>query len=311
MKILIVSGFLGAGKTTFIQSLASHTGKALAIFENEYGISGIDGDRLRNQQNAGTVNIWEMTESCICGSAKGDFAASVLTIANAADPEYLVVEPTGVAMLSKIIENLKQIRYERISLLSPVTIVDIHSWTRYLQEYPGLYKDQIREAGTIIVSKTENSGFAEKEEIRKMLEKINPAAHVIMEPSSSFSPSTWMKFLETNFDGTSEKLHLEIPQELPDSFSLQDVSGNSVEELILFLHGLIRGQYGNIIRAKGQIPIGTQNLQFDMTDRRYRLTGTDTVSSGKMVFFGSKILRREIRRHFCIKDSLHKWVISI
>ena len=55
MKILIVSGFLGAGKTTFIQSLASHTGKALAIFENEYGISGIDGDRLRNQQNAGTV----------------------------------------------------------------------------------------------------------------------------------------------------------------------------------------------------------------------------------------------------------------
>ena len=77
MKILIVSGFLGAGKTTFIKALAKHTGKEFAILENEYGAAGIDKDRLETELASGTVNIWEMTEGCICCSAKGDFALSL------------------------------------------------------------------------------------------------------------------------------------------------------------------------------------------------------------------------------------------
>ena len=94
MKILVVSGFLGAGKTTFIKSLAEHTGKEFAILENEYGDVGIDGNLLKEQQKVGEVNIWELTEGCICCLMKGDFAASVLTIANTVGPEYLVIEPT-------------------------------------------------------------------------------------------------------------------------------------------------------------------------------------------------------------------------
>ena len=89
MKILIVSGFLGAGKTTFIKALAKHTKKDFAILENEYGAAGIDADRLRAEEGQSPVNIWEMTEGCICCSAKGDFSLSVLSIANTIDPEYL------------------------------------------------------------------------------------------------------------------------------------------------------------------------------------------------------------------------------
>lgn len=81
MKILIVSGFLGAGKTTFIKALAKHTKKDFAILENEYGAAGIDADRLRAEEGQSPVNIWEMTEGCICCSAKGDFSLSVLSIA--------------------------------------------------------------------------------------------------------------------------------------------------------------------------------------------------------------------------------------
>ena len=108
MKILIVTGFLGAGKTTFIRRLSRNIGKRFVILENEYGAAGIDGARL-GKDVAEEGNIWEMTEQCICCSGKKDFASSVLTIANAVDPEYLIVEPTGVGRLSKIIENLKQI----------------------------------------------------------------------------------------------------------------------------------------------------------------------------------------------------------
>ena len=133
MKILIVSGFLGAGKTTFIKALAKHTKKDFAILENEYGAAGIDADRLRAEEGQSPVNIWEMTEGCICCSAKGDFSLSVLSIANTIDPEYLVIEPTGVGMLGNVMENLKQIEYEHISILAPVTIADIYSYRRYLK----------------------------------------------------------------------------------------------------------------------------------------------------------------------------------
>ena len=103
MKILVVSGFLGAGKTTFIRTLAERTKKDFAVMENEYGAVNVDGDLLEQTND---LNIWELTEGCICCSMQNDFATSILTIANTVDPEYLIVEPTGVGMLSKMIENM-------------------------------------------------------------------------------------------------------------------------------------------------------------------------------------------------------------
>ena len=102
---------------------------------------------------------------------KKDFASSVLTIANAVDPEYLIVEPTGVGRLSRIIENLKQIEYERIRLLSPVTIVDIYSFGRYLEEYPELYKDQIASAGTVIVPRRSSPVWKKKKGSENLLKR--------------------------------------------------------------------------------------------------------------------------------------------
>ena len=179
MKILIVSGFLGAGKTTFIKRLARNVDQRFAILENEYGAAGIDGARLGQNRQGTQKNVWEMTEQCICCIGKKDFAASVLTIANVVDPEYLIVEPTGVGSLARIIENLRQIEYERIQLLSPVTIVDVYSYRRYMAEYPELYQDQIRSADTIIVSKTEACQAEEKQRIQKFLQEINPQAKII------------------------------------------------------------------------------------------------------------------------------------
>ena len=179
MKILIVSGFLGAGKTTFIKRLARNVDQRFAILENEYGAAGIDGARLGQNRQGTQKNVWEMTEQCICCIGKKDFAASVLTIANVVDPEYLIVEPTGVGSLARIIENLRQIEYERIQLLSPVTIVDVYSYRRYMAEYPELYQDQIRSADTIIVSKTEACQAEEKQRIQKFLQEINSQAKII------------------------------------------------------------------------------------------------------------------------------------
>lgn len=297
MKILIVSGFLGSGKTTFIKKLSDQVEKKLVILENEYGAAGIDGARLGKNQQEMQENIWEMTERCICCSGQKDFASSVLTIANAVDPEYLIVEPTGVGSLARIIANLRQIEYERIQLLAPVVIVDIYSYNRYMAEYPELYKDQIRNADTIIVSKTEQSSADEKEKIREFLEKINPSAKIITDYSSTMTQEAYKNLLRGN--GYDKEIdNRQIEEYLPDVFSMKNVSVETPEKLLWLLESVIRGRFGNIIRAKGQLRAGKQFFQFDVADSRYSITGAEMESVGKAVFIGEGIGRKEIQENF-------------
>lgn len=295
MKILIISGFLGAGKTTFIKELAKRTKKEIAIFENEYGTSGVDGDILKE---ATKVNIWELTEGCICCSVKGDFAASVLTIANTVNPEYLVIEPTGVAMLSNLITNLKQIEYEHIKLMAPISIVDALSIKRYKNEFPEIYKDQIEFADTVIFSKSENLSENEKEKLKLEVKKISNSCNIVSDHYFTLSETWWDSLLLKYLDGTIEIPTKDETAEMPDSFSLNNISIRSVEKFIIFLENLIRGMYGNVFRAKGSFSIKGLNLRFDVADNRYQIElDTDEISD-KVVFIGNDIKKQKIREIF-------------
>ena len=295
MKILIISGFLGAGKTTFIKELAKRTKKEIAIFENEYGTSGVDGDILKESTK---VNIWELTEGCICCSVKGDFAASVLTIANTVNPEYLVIEPTGVAMLSNLITNLKQIEYEHIKLMAPISIVDALSLERYKNEFPEIYKDQIEFADTVIFSKSENLSENEKEKLGLEVKSINNSCNIVSDHYSIQPDSWWDSLLIKYLDGTVDIPIKDETAEMPDSFSLNNISVRSVEKFIIFLENLIRGMYGNVFRAKGSFTVKGLNLRFDVADNRYMVElDTDEISD-KVVFIGNDIKKQKIREIF-------------
>ena len=295
MKILIISGFLGAGKTTFIKELAKRTKKEIAIFENEYGTSGVDGDILKESTK---VNIWELTEGCICCSVKGDFAASVLTIANTVNPEYLVIEPTGVAMLSNLITNLKQIEYEHIKLMAPISIVDALSLERYKNEFPEIYKDQIEFADTVIFSKSENLSDNEKEKLSLEVKSINNSCNIVSDHYSTQPDNWWDSLLLKYLDGTVEIPIKDETAEMPDSFSLNNISVRSVEKFIIFLENLIRGLYGNVFRAKGSFAVKGLNLRFDVADSRYMVElDTDEISD-KVVFIGNDIKKQKIREIF-------------
>ena len=295
MKILIISGFLGAGKTTFIKELAKRTKKEIAIFENEYGTSGVDGDILKESTK---VNIWELTEGCICCSVKGDFAASVLTIANTVNPEYLVIEPTGVAMLSNLITNLKQIEYEHIKLMAPIVIVDALSLERYKNEFPEIYKDQIEFADTVIFSKSENLSENEKEKLGLEVKSINNSCNIVSDHYSTQPDSWWDSLLLKYLDGTVDIPIKDETAEMPDSFSLNNISVRSVEKFIIFLENLIRGMYGNVFRAKGSFTVKGLNLRFDVADNRYLVElDTDEISD-KVVFIGNDIKKQKIREIF-------------
>ena len=132
MKVLIISGFLGAGKTTFIKAMSNILNRDFVILENEYASLNIDEDILKEESG---LSVWELTEKCICCTGKTDFALNILTIANSIAPEYLIVEPTGVGYLSNVINNISQIEYEQIEMLAPITIIDPNKFFEHMREY--------------------------------------------------------------------------------------------------------------------------------------------------------------------------------
>ena len=306
MNILVISGFLGAGKTTFIRTLTKHTGSDLAVLENEYGGAGIDGEILKKDTDAGELNIWELTEGCICCSMKGDFAASVLTIANTVDPECLIIEPTGVGFLSNIISNLQQIEYERIRLLRPVTIVDGHSFERYSREFTDLYSDQVAVAGTVFVSKMEQADEEEKESLRTKLSLLAPDSRIVTDHYSTMSEEEWRSLLETSFDGRSLKQDLPGTEDMPNTFTISKAVMKAPEDLLMMLECLIHGKFGNIIRAKGVVSCGKYLFRFDVADGRYAVTGEDANAENRVVFIGRDMDRRKVRRCFFERANIRK-----
>lgn len=296
MNILIVSGFLGAGKTTFIKELSKRTQKEFVILENEYATSGVDGERLKKESNK-DINIWELTEGCVCCSAKGDFAESVLTISNTLDPDYLVIEPTGVAKLFNLIENLQQIEYDRIKLLAPITIVDVWSIDRYLQEFPDIYKNQIQASDKIILSKTEELSDKELEQIIQKIHMIHADCEITNQHYTNMESDWWNDLLSKYYDGTLIPEEKQEYANVLDTFSLTNISTATIEGFIIFLENVIRNHYGNIVRVKGNIQISDCNAQFDMVDGRYSiLLGAYEGQESKAIFIGNGIKKQKIRK---------------
>ena len=173
--IVIVSGFLGAGKTTFIKKILEKVsaGKKLAIIENEFGDVGIDGEILSKYG----MNIREINSGCICCSVAGDFKTSILELKKDYDPETIIIEPSGVAKLSDI-EEICISRPELFYIKKKIVVVDLNLYEIYTINFGDFYNDQIKNADIIVFSRyTEaiNSGIDIEKVKKDILEKNNKA----------------------------------------------------------------------------------------------------------------------------------------
>ena len=298
MKILVVSGFLGAGKTTFIQELVRRTGRDFAIYENEYGQADIDARRLRQDSD---LKVWESTENCICCSGKQDFATSVLTISNTIDPEYLIVEPTGVAKLQSILDNVNQVAWERISLLAPVTVVDAVSWQNQRTDFPEIFDNQLSAAASVVISKLAPGSEDAAEPIKQLVAEMNPQAEVIAESSYADIPDEWWNGLLTRaLDGSVLKDPASEKDEGPDleTMALTHAELPSPSHLIWLLDAASAGVFGKLARAKGTLPCGNQWVKFDLVERVWAITGDEPQEESRCVFIGRDLLRHGFREVF-------------
>lgn len=284
MKILIVSGFLGAGKTTFIKELALKSQKHFCILENEYASLDIDSDRLRDDVN---LNIYELNEKCVCCSTKNDIASSILTIANTVDPEFLVIEPSGVAFLNNVINRVSKVLYERIILLAPITIV---SGNEMIDEK--VVYNQIKEAKTIIVSKMEQASYDKKEKIYSLLNKINNEADIIVDDYHLLNKEFFYNLLKTTYD--NKVMSKEETVTNYDTVELLNLNMSNISKAIVFMEEIIHGRYGNIIRAKGGININNAKYRFDVVDGYYSIKDFEN-SENNAVFIGHNLVKNQLK----------------
>ena len=180
-KIDIISGFLGAGKTTFIKKLLKEAfkGEQVVLIENEFGEIGIDGGFLKE---AG-IEIKEMNSGCICCSLVGDFEKSLKEVIDTYHPDRILIEPSGVGKLSDVIKAIQDAQVNLDAQLNSfTTVVDVTKCTIYRKNFGEFFSNQIEYAGAIILSRTDKAKHEKVEESVAILRGLNEKAPIITTP---------------------------------------------------------------------------------------------------------------------------------
>ena len=183
-KIDVISGFLGAGKTTLIKKLIAEafTGEKLVLIENEFGEIGLDGGFLKE---AG-IQITEMNSGCICCSLVGDFGEALKEVLEKYTPDRVIIEPSGVGKLSDVIKAIQNIGDE-VQINSTSTVVDASKCKMYMKNYGEFYNNQIEYAGTVILSRTQNISAEKLDVCLNMIREKNDEASIITTPWDEIS----------------------------------------------------------------------------------------------------------------------------
>ena len=180
-KIDVISGFLGAGKTTLIKKLLAEAwkGEQVVLIENEFGEIGIDGGFLKE---AG-VEITEMNSGCICCSLVGDFGTALKDVMSRFTPDRIVIEPSGVGKLSDVVRAVEQADLgEGAKLNSAITVVDANKAKLYVKNFGEFFVNQVENAGTIILSRTDNISDEKLQKTLDILKEHNAKATIITTP---------------------------------------------------------------------------------------------------------------------------------
>ena len=180
-KIDIISGFLGAGKTTLIRKLIQEAlaGQKIVLIENEFGEIGIDGGFLKD---AG-INITEMNSGCICCSLVGDFGEALHQVVEQFHPDRIIIEPSGVGKLSEVRIAVENVAEEcDLEVNSLVTVADAQKVKMYMKNFGEFYNDQIGSAGTIVLSRTQKVAADKLDDAVAMIREKNADATVITTP---------------------------------------------------------------------------------------------------------------------------------
>ena len=214
-KIDIISGFLGAGKTTLIRKLLDEAlkGQKIVLIENEFGEIGIDGGFLKD---AG-VQITEMNSGCICCSLVGDFGTALQDVLKQFAPDRIIIEPSGVGKLSDVMKAVLKVADEAdIELSTYTAVADAMKCKMFMKNFGEFYNNQIESAKCIVLSRTQKLSEKKLDEVVAMIREKNPEATIVTTPWDDISGAQIMDAMEKKNDFVIFSYHIVVVKGLTD-----------------------------------------------------------------------------------------------
>ena len=330
-KIDIVSGFLGAGKTTLIKKLLAEAfqGEKLVLIENEFGEISIDGGFLKDSG----VQISEMSSGCICCSLVGDFGRALKDVQKQFNPDRILIEPSGVGKLSDVVVAVQNTIAEdpELQLNSFVTVADATKVKVYMKNFGEFYNNQIESAGTIILSRTQKLTPEKLEAAVALLREKNPGAAILTTPWDQLDGKTILSAIEKTSlaDELLEKIraaheaedddddddeccghdhhheheehhHHHHADEVFTSWGVETPRTFTEIGIADLLEKLDSGEYGKILRAKGIVPCadGGAWLHFDYVPEEHEVRRGSADYTGRLCVIGAELDEARLRELF-------------
>lgn len=335
-KIDIISGFLGAGKTTFIKKMIDEvfTGEKLVLIENEFGEVGIDGGFLKD---AG-IQITEMNSGCICCSLVGDFGRNLHEVIGKYHPDRILIEPSGVGKLSDVMKSVIDVEKEEdVKLNGLITVVNALKASKQMKAFGEFFNNQIEYATTVVLSRSQNATPEQLELCVKQIQSINDKAAIITTPWDSIRGEQILKVVEGQ-DSLERKLmaeqhakeeaeehehehhhdhgegctcgchdhdHEHHHHHADDVFTSWGKETPHIFERATIENALKAfaetEDYGTVIRSKGMVQStdGTW-IYFDLVDGEYELRTGEPDYTGRLVVIGTDIDEHQLEELFGI-----------
>lgn len=331
-KVDIISGFLGAGKTTFIRRLIEQVfeGEKLVLIENEFGEIGIDGGFLKD---AG-IEVTEMNSGCICCTLVGDFSKALKKVIEEYQPDRVIIEPSGVGKLSDVARAVEDVKEDAdIEITGRVTVVDGKKAKMYMKNFGEFFEDQVEHASVIVVSRTQMMSGEKVEECVHMLREKNKEAAIISTPWEELGKEAIMRALEHSAElndllehqccghahnhhghdgccGHDSHEHHEghhhhrhhHADDVFTSWGRETAHKYTDEELDYLVKALSETDaYGTILRSKGIVPMSDGSWrQFDLVPEEHEVREGQADYTGRVCVIGTDLKEEELLKLFHI-----------
>ncbi|HDK7137141.1 TPA: GTP-binding protein [Clostridium botulinum] len=307
IKVNLISGFLGAGKTTLIKKILGNVKEEkVIIIENEFGEVAIDGDLIKKEG----FDVFELRSGCICCMMKQDFEDSLQKVIEEYKPDRIIIEPTGISSLSQLLDILEKDNFkDKININRVITVVDSTSYLEEKDAFGEFYMDQVENAEILIVSKTQIVDKSTLKEVKESLREFNKKAHIITLPFEEFNKEYILNFLDEDLLKDMEREPVEVVISTEDGFESLGVKTNKIfkiKEINEIISKLFTGKYGNVIRIKGFLKGKEEIIQINCTKKVHNIETVKGREELKICIIGQGLCKNEIKSLFKEKYNIKR-----
>lgn len=298
-RVHIISGFLGAGKTTLIKKLLKNIDDSKVVIENEFGEVGIDGEIIAREN----YNVVELAEGCICCTLKTDFEASIKSVMADYKPKHIIIEPTGIGLLSDILKvfietDLK----EKLILTRPITVVDPTEYLLHIDNFGGFFKDQIANAGIIVISKAQLTDKETLDQVITSIRQINRQGEILVKDWKDFTDLDYNDLTNIEYQLDNSKIKfIEVEKNMTKdlkTISIRKPREFSERQLRECLESLSQGKFGQVIRAKGFVSGEDGDLEFSFVNSNFNISENTLKNKNRLCIIGKKLNKEKILKDF-------------